>query len=908
MALEGKYCPRNYSELELDLATAIYELGGGAALHALHNSPFAFPSRTTLLDRRCDFRLQISVGSIMMVDLLANIEMMFKDIKPGHKKVGITLSMDEVASDGRLCYLTETDDIAGLCEHASELLSVKMGNNLDVVRNIARAVKEGLVHIGQEVFVAAFARNDETDYGAKPVLLLPTCKQGSFRDSALIIEMLRQAWRLSPYGESLHGPIWSIASDGDPKCRPALYLHCMVRELTPDQPLFRHVGMLPGLNLWTGSGGETQDLDYKHNFKRELFIISFSSQFSDFSPGICKCLCAREGILIDGVVINKGLLALWLERLTDVDWSENSIYSLLSPESFILQHIHTLLSPKDAQDVPRAIKLLKLSADVRNLDPTDFDPSERSTHRSLSLLGEMLEALVEPFINPELSISQQITSLVKFCHIACALFLKHESGFMPHHLYSDLQCMVRTAIFRVAHTKNLDPNLKVFLCLLGDDVLEVVFGRSRMIGGHSPNCDVDELRTRFGSALRLDGIFQDYPDWEHRPSRLKMTRSRDADHLSPRHWKGELCAATCDLVACWEDGVSQAEVILKKFGYSISFKELFRDWRTRSVDLMRPAGGKYPGISLEVDRSLGEADEGQEEIDMDYRGFESFDGKAALEAERRNIALQTQTHLTWMELTGGKPGHKKTILRIFTDPTLGVDYHKSHDRLLRVRYFSIGGDNWDRSKAQMHQSSSQSLFKLEALYATIISTEQNRVSLAILRCTSLKLAGRHLDRAPIEEISLPNSTYDVSGQILSLIPVFQGDGSLSWMWDSQFLALDSAKSCSKQTTMPMIDRIQHLNIPVNRSLVYPLLPSQLTSILAGDIPSDVDGGTNMEKTWIIKDPVMQDIKNCLIQCLLEDVELRSKIPIFGRARKGLFPYWVINPNGPYSLTLSRVFL
>ena len=273
MALAGKYCPRNYSELELDLATTIYELGGGAALHALHNSPFAFPSRMTLLDRRHDFRLRISVGSVMMVDLLANIEMVFKDIKPGHKKVGITLSMDEVASDGRLCYLTETDHIAGLCEHARELPSVKMGDNLDVVRNIARAVKEGLVHIGQEVFVAAFARNDETDYGAKPVLLLPTCKQGSFQESALIIEMLRQAWRLSPYGESLHGPIWSIASDGDPKRRPALYLHCMVQELTPEQPLFRHVGMLPGLNLWTGSGGETQDLDYKHNFKREHFIL-----------------------------------------------------------------------------------------------------------------------------------------------------------------------------------------------------------------------------------------------------------------------------------------------------------------------------------------------------------------------------------------------------------------------------------------------------------------------------------------------------------------------------------------------------------------------------------------------------------------------------------------------------------
>lgn len=43
-----------------------------------------------------------------------------------------------------------------------------------------------------------------------------------------------------------------------------------------------------------------------------------------------------------------------------------------------------------------------------------------------------------------------------------------------------------------------------------------------MIGGHSPNVDVAELCNRFGSALRLDLIFEKYPSWERRPSRLKM--------------------------------------------------------------------------------------------------------------------------------------------------------------------------------------------------------------------------------------------------------------------------------------------------------------------------------------------------------------------------------------------------
>ena len=45
--------------------------------------------------------------------------------------------MDEVASDDRLCYLTATDEIAGLCEHTTEELdSVKMGKDLHVAHAI----------------------------------------------------------------------------------------------------------------------------------------------------------------------------------------------------------------------------------------------------------------------------------------------------------------------------------------------------------------------------------------------------------------------------------------------------------------------------------------------------------------------------------------------------------------------------------------------------------------------------------------------------------------------------------------------------------------------------------------------------------------------------------------------------
>ncbi|KAJ7858865.1 hypothetical protein B0H13DRAFT_1640313, partial [Mycena leptocephala] len=186
------------------------------------------------------------------------------------------------------------------------------------------------------------------------------------------------------------------------------------------------------------------------------------------------------------------------------------------------------------QDVGRAVKLLYLTAELRHL----------------SLLGELFDAILTPFVDPTLSLSEQIVSLVKFAHLLCALFLKHDGNVIPHKLYRDLQCMIKNAVFKVAHTKVLNPRLKVFICLLGDDALERLFGRSRMIGGHSPNMAIDELRQRFGSALRIDAIFRRHPEWERKPRRLNMLRGRDVDHLTPGQWEGDLTAQSCDIHAC----------------------------------------------------------------------------------------------------------------------------------------------------------------------------------------------------------------------------------------------------------------------------------------------------------------------------------------------------------------------
>lgn len=340
-------------------------------------------------------------------------------------------------------------------------------------------------------------------------------------------------------------------------------------------------------------------------------------------------------------------------------------------------------------------------------------------------------------------------------------------------------------------------------------------------------------------------------------------------------------------------------MVLKKAGYGINFNDHFYDWHKQGVDLMRPAGGKYPGISSEVDRSLGDSEVGweNEEIEEDY-SFRSFDGKAALAAE---TILVVTPHSIWMELEGGKPGHKKTILRLFTDSSLDIDYHSSHDRLLRVRYFSIGGDSWDRSRVQnLFQPSSEELFKLGSLYASLVCTE-NKVSVAVLQCTGLKSASQYLDKAPIAEISLPDSRYDVAGQILSLHPILRDNDdseSIWWIWDSRFVALDSVKA--KRTQQTTTDRLRHLTFTVNGRLVLPLNVSQLKSVSISTLPPNSIEGNENGNTWAVTETILQDIKKTLSERLHVDESTHSKIPVFGGVRQGEFPYKVaIDSSGKF---------
>ncbi|KAJ7830764.1 hypothetical protein B0H13DRAFT_2371823 [Mycena leptocephala] len=205
--------------------------------------------------------------------------------------------------------------------------------------------------------------------------------------------------------------------------------------------------------------------------------------------------------------------------------------------------------------------------------------------------------------------------------------------------------------------------------------------------------------------------------------------------------------------------------------------------------------------------------------------------------------VDLEVHKIWIHLTedGSKKAHKKTILCEFMDPTFDINDGKSKDWLLRVPYHSIGGDSWDRTPSTAHSKSTADdhLLKIQGLFATLICFNTSKVSLAILQCTGIKIVNKHpityLEVAPTAEISLPESSYEVSGQILSLIPLeFQNSGNISRAWVAELVAFESAKS-KGASAADAPSRMRHLSITLDGRLVLPLTSADLKQVTLEEI-------------------------------------------------------------------------
>lgn len=102
----------------------------------------------------------------------------------------------------------------------------------------------------------------------------------------------------------------------------------------------------------------------------------------------------------------------------------------------------------------------------------------------------------------------------------------HHRLFMSYQLYYGTQTLVKNAAFCLVKQQSLDPYVPFFLGDVGDDPLEILFGRTRMIGGHNYSaCSYAQALDRLDVAKDIDGVFKRHPSLDlchHRQSSRAM--------------------------------------------------------------------------------------------------------------------------------------------------------------------------------------------------------------------------------------------------------------------------------------------------------------------------------------------------------------------------------------------------
>lgn len=360
------------------------------------------------------------------------------------------------------------------------------------------------------VIAACLLTDDPKAYAARPFVISGTCKREDVESQRKLLQITSSALHKSQEGFGRR--LYCIASDGDARRRRALALLTLTQSLLPSSPIFEILSDLRLFNILCGWGDLTSDFDWKHILKR-----------------FRNTLLRLKGILIDGVVITTAVLKMHLMKAGMTESTADAI-----------------LSPNDKQDVTLMIQLLNSLALLPDSSAED-EPSFHASRRILQLLGRLYKNLLEAYLDPTLSLHDQLTRLSAAAHMTLSLYFRDKGNFIPIQLYFDVMAMIKNVYFCVAKTQKDNPDGRFWIILLGTDGLEKVFGKVRTMIGNDTNADQLQLSNRIDGAVQCVRILEQHPDWGGESRRIAVRSleeqgsniSRKMDHINPKSWKGD---------------------------------------------------------------------------------------------------------------------------------------------------------------------------------------------------------------------------------------------------------------------------------------------------------------------------------------------------------------------------------
>ncbi|KAG1798230.1 uncharacterized protein HD556DRAFT_1440566 [Suillus plorans] len=232
-AIEGVYHPRGYGSSDIDIATLVYH---------------RVPSIRTLRARSTFTTITPTIGPIWPEQFDENIHNIILNTRDSTTSLrGVSFMIDEMALEEMVIHFGKYNMIGGLCWKHSNLVDPVLRTYDSAVR-IAQKIHNQEVHLGKEVTVIGVACFGEDEL--YPVLAAPTCKTENAADMEGILTRAIEHWSATG-ADTLVGPVWSFAMDGDATRRAAGHRLFVKKPLSSNSPLYATLSDMPGLNTVT---------------------------------------------------------------------------------------------------------------------------------------------------------------------------------------------------------------------------------------------------------------------------------------------------------------------------------------------------------------------------------------------------------------------------------------------------------------------------------------------------------------------------------------------------------------------------------------------------------------------------------------------------------------------------------
>ena len=574
-AISGTYAPRSgWTWREFDIAFLIKALGGPRLLYTLQVAE-GYPSLTTLRRNKKIPEIVISPGVPDTTEFNPNIASLLGNrLPPSDPRLGQVIMIDGVALEEVIRFDLGQNCLLGLCREHSQNLK-KVIDNVGDINDVKRALDGGECHHGKDGTVLAIAPiTDSKDYYPVPLILSPSCKTETGDQLVEWVGSLIDAYREHPDGEARHGPIHTLATDGESSFRKLRATLGLRQLLNQHSPMGNILYNLPGLNLYTGLYGLLTTSDPKHIVKRFATLIQ-----------------SKGGIQVGGTSLT----------------SQDALQTLMC-YPMTSKAAQSLLDPADKQNVPKAVNLVSSLAKVGKQEIIKL-PSISARIERVVFLAKVLGYFLDVFTHVEMSLSEQIRSLSTYPHLITALYQKHRTGFLTSALLADSQAIVKNIIFTLACIQTINPDANYYILLEGTDRLEGVFSHART-QDHARNFDTLQLAQKLSIGAEINAIFQRYPELDHGHVRRNLVNVRGVDHVNPKSWLGNVRVGDVDIQKEYFAGREQTnQMLIEELHWSpTDFDNLFSN---PDFDHLRP-GGIYIGTrpaDLEESRNRDDLDD-----------------------------------------------------------------------------------------------------------------------------------------------------------------------------------------------------------------------------------------------------------------------------------------------------------